>query len=462
MWDKDFGGDRGGLSPATYRVLFAMRILVYVYSDPLLDPPPDRSLWGSEIDQLYADLGDRSQWTQMLADCEIDPPSYILLESLAHLGETIPELLERLTSLENLGTEILALEDAYRTSTQQSDSFGQARTTWSETLDAIAKKQRQRQLSRGHARNRLKVLPPPGKAPYGYRRGQDRYLIDKTTAPIVKDFCERFVLYGSLRGAVRYLAQRYGKKISVSTGRRWLTSPVYRGNLTYKNGEIIPATHPFIINRDMAAQVDRLLRRNRKLPPRTASASRSLAGLVVCTQCQSTFRVSRVTSRRQPQQYLYLCPSQCPHKPRCSAIAYDQVLNGTIERICQDLPQAVAGRSGPPLDRIGSQIATKIARNQALIQQVTELETEGVLDTHTADLRRYTLRTEIGHWQTQQDQLPPVNLKTLTSALTLPEFWLDLSEAERRFYFREFITCIELHRQTKNCKTWDIQLRFVF
>jgi hypothetical protein len=68
----------------------------------------------------------------------------------------------------------------------------------------------------GHVRNRLQALPP-GKPLFGYRRGKDRYIVDRSTAPVVKDFCDRFLLYGSPRGTVRYLAKKYGKKISVTT-----------------------------------------------------------------------------------------------------------------------------------------------------------------------------------------------------------------------------------------------------
>ena len=128
-------------------------------------------------------------------------------------------------------------------------------------------RQRSRQLKAGHARNRLKTLPPPGKAPYGYRRGQERYIIDRMAAPVVTAFVEEFLLYGSLRGAVRFVERRFGKRISVSTGRRWLTHPVYRGDLQYGDGQVMRDTHAAIISRDAAAQIDRLLRRNSQLPP---------------------------------------------------------------------------------------------------------------------------------------------------------------------------------------------------
>jgi hypothetical protein len=110
-------------------------------------------------------------------------------------------------------------------------------------------------------------------------------LLDRAAAPVVKDFFEQFLLYGSVRGAVRYLAKTYRKRIAVSTGRRWLTHPVYRGDLLYQDGRVLRDTHTPILGREEAAQVDRLLRRNRRLPPRTASAPaiaggpRSLSGM---------------------------------------------------------------------------------------------------------------------------------------------------------------------------------------
>ena len=55
----------------------------------------------------------------------------------------------------------------------------------------VQNRQRSRQLKAGHARNRLKTLPPPGKAPYGYRRGQERYIIDRMAAPVVHRFLWR-------------------------------------------------------------------------------------------------------------------------------------------------------------------------------------------------------------------------------------------------------------------------------
>jgi len=434
-----------------------MKIIAYSYSDPLLEPAPDPTIWGWEVDQIYQDLGGRQQLRQLLKDCLAEPVNYLLIRRLEELGDSVKDVSDRLIQLESQGIELVATEAELP---QQVNLL--------KLLQQIQYTQRSRRIRQGHARNRLKAAPPPGKAPYGYRRGKDRYILDRSSAPVVKDFFEQFLLYGSLRGAVRYLEKKYSKKISVSTGQRWLTNPVYRGDTAYQQGEVLADTHVAIISREEAAQIDRLLRRNRRLPPRTASAPRSLAGLVVCGECQSSTTVTHVTTRRKDREYLYLRPIRCSKQPKCRAISYEQVLEKTIERICQDLPRAVASMSLPSIEGaprssfgdIARSLTTAITTKQEILAQLPALTANGILDAETAELRAYKLRTEISQIQAQVAQLPPVNLQAIAQAVSIPQFWLDLSESERRFYFREFIRQIEISRQPPN--EWQLQLIFIF
>jgi len=447
------------------------QVLAYSYSDPLLESAPDIAIWGRSIDRSYQDLGDRHQLQQLLQDCRTQPGAYVLVRRLAELGDSVSEVSDRLSDLEALHVHLIVLEEKIGAENllKRSDVL--------KLLQTLQNTQRSQILRRGHARNRIKALPPPGKAPYGYRRGKDRYTLDRSTAPIVKDFFEHFLLYGSLRGSVRYLQKKYSKKISVSTGKRWLTSSVYRGDLVYHNGDVIQDTHTPIISRDEAAQIDRLIRRNRRMPTRSASAPRSLSGLVVCGTCQSPMNVSRVTAPRQKQEYLYLrpvaClgsaephqnledpkPNQCQDKSKCRAIAYAQVLDRTIQRICQDLPLAVGGMPLPDMEGIKQEIMTQVTAKQVIVTQLPELVANGILDDATANLRAYKLRTEMAALQAQLAQLPPISLKAIAQAVSIPQFWLDLSESERRFYFREFIRQIQILRQGQE---WQVKLVFIF
>lgn len=429
-----------------------MRVVAYLFSNPLLEPTPDATLWGWEVDQVYCDVGtgdDRPNLQRLLHDSPA--PQYVLVRQLAELGNTVEAVAEVVQQLEGRGSVVMAI--AHNNCTPHSA----VPLRIAAEVQAV---QQSRRIQAGHARNRLKALPPPGRAPYGYRRGQDRYLLDRATAPVVKAFFERFLLFGSVRGAVRYLETTYGKRISVSTGRRWLTNPVYRGDLVYQDGRVIAETHVPLMSREEAAQIDRLLRRNRRLPPRTTSAPRSLAGLVQCAVCQSRLRVSRVSRPRQSQEYLYLRPSACDRTPRCKALPYEEVLDRTIERVCQDLPAAISTLQRPPTDAIKGAIAGQIAQKQAVLKQLPDLLAAGVLDTTTADLRAYTLRSDIAALDQKLAQLPPDNLPEIAKTLSIPQFWRDLSESERRVYLREFIREIQILRP--DSRTWDLQLQFVF
>ncbi len=436
-----------------------MTVIAYLYSDPLLDFPLKEVTWDWEVDKIYLDLGQRHQRQQLLKDCQTSPPQYLLLRRLEELGDNLEEVSQYLSLLESWGIEVISPSQNYSSSRLKQDD---PQIYLSKILQEVEDSQRRRRLQQGHANNRLKALPPPGKAPYGYRRGKDRYIIDRSTAPVVKDFFERFLLFGSLRGAVRYLEKRYGKKVAVSTARRWLVNPVYRGNLLYHNGQIVLDAHTPIISSEEAAQVDRLLKRNQPFSPRTASAPRSLAGLVVCQYCQSPMTITNVTSRHHKKDYLYLRSLGCTLNPKCKAIAYEDFLETMIAKVCIDLPQAVAQLNLPNLDDIKGKLESQIAYKQGILAQINTLQTQGILDEETANLRRYKLQIEIAELSNQLAQLPPGNLKNITQSVSAPQFWLDLSEEERRFYFREFIQQVQVLRRESNPRSWQIKLVFVF
>lgn len=438
-------------------------IFAYSYTAPLLEVAPEANSWGWEVSRVYEDLGKRCssgtatrpQLQQLLADCRTTPPQYLLVRRLEELGDTLDEVRMRMAEIQTLGITLVAVEQAYNSAENTPNS----RIELINLIQETQSQQRSRRIRQGHARNRLEAAPPPGKAPYGYKRSKGKYIIDRTTAPVVKDFFDNFLLYGSLRGAVLYLAKKYNKKISVTTGKRWLINPVYRGDTAYQNDEIISATHTPIISKDEAAQVDRLLRRNSRLPSRTASAPRSLAGLVVCGECQSHMTITRVAIRRQDKEYLYLRPISCARNPKCRSICYQDVLDKTITLVCSDLPLAVAGMNFPQLDIVKNNLENTITQQQQILEQLPKLIDNGVLDVETAKLRTYKVRTEISALQAKLASLPPVSLRSVVQAVSIPQFWLDLSESERRFYLREFIRKIEIMRQDNE---WELRIVFIF
>ncbi|MEO1094301.1 MAG: recombinase family protein [Cyanobacteria bacterium J06638_28] len=439
-----------------------MTVVAYTCIDPYLETVPEPSEWGQTIDQLYVDQGhsieQQPQLQQLLQDAATQPPDTLLVRRLGELGTSPMAVLACIEQLEDYGVAIQALDASYCTHQLGDPSLD--RQDIVELAITIQTQQRSQRLMAGHAHNRISVLPPPGRAPYGYRRGRDRYALDRTSAPVVKAFFEQFLLFGSIRGAVRHLEKTYGKRIAASTGQRWLTHPVYRGDLLYKDGKIIRDTHTAIISREEAAQVDRLLRRNRRLAPKTASAQRSLAGLVQCQECQSFLKIARVTRPRQSQEYLYLRPIGCGRSQHpCKAISYATVLEKTIEQVCADLPAAIANLQAPPVESIKGMLLATVQQKEATLQQIPQLLSQGILDETTANLRTYTLRSELSELEQQISQLPPENLLQIVQTLSIRQFWLDLSEAERRVYLREFIERVVIDRDED---TWTIRIQFVF
>jgi DNA invertase Pin-like site-specific DNA recombinase len=425
-----------------------MQIVAYTYTDPLIEESPPIEIWGWEIDRVYRDLGARHELDRLFQDRIERQVDYLLVRRLDELGDSARDVRQVLVKLQELQIKLITTETEI-----------EPQLNLLQLIDNIQSDLVSRRMRQGHAHNRLQSLPPPGKAPYGYRRSKDKYTIDKSAAPVVKDFFDRFIIYGSLRGAVRYLEKKYNKKIAASTGLRWLSNPVYRGDTAYRKDEVISDTHAAILSRDEAAQIDRLLRRNRRLPPRTASAPRSLAGLVNCEHCGQTMTVTTVSAPRRVEKYLYLRPTNCDRQPKCKSIRYERVLTTTIDRICTDLPLAVSQANLPNLDGFKAKISQDIIDKQQTIARLPELIGEGILDRETVDLRTYKLKTEISQLQDRLAAFPPVNLQSLAQAVSIPQFWLDLSESERRFYFREFMRSISIDPQAANL---DLQLRFIF
>lgn len=438
-----------------------MLTFAYACLSPFSPAVIDESDFGESVDRLYVDrcqLGEpQFELQQLLQDCGDRPPKQVLVRQLGELGDSPAGVFATITALESRQIRVVASDRSYATAAAAAPPLTTADLM--PLAELVSAQQRSRQLQAGHARNRVNLLPPPGRAPYGYRRGRFRYALDKSTAPAVKAFFENFILYGSIRGAARFLEKTYGKKIAPSTAQRWLQHPVYRGDAEYKDGTIIRDTHTPIISREEAAQVDRLLRRNRRLPPKTVSAERSLAGLVQCAECQSKLRVSRVTRPRQPQEYLYLRPIECGREKACRAIAYQTVLEQTIETICTQFPQAVENLQAPPVGAIKAGLSAQIEAKETLLTQIATLRTAGILDEVSADLRRYTLKGELAALAQQRSQLPPENLSTIAQTLGSPTFWQDLSEPERRVYLREFVATVWIDRQPAD---WQVRVQFVF
>ena len=169
-----------------------MKIIAYTYTNPLLDKIPDLSIWGWEIDRIYQDIGSRKELNQLLADIHTETINYLIIFHLAELGDSLATVINIIRKIEELNIEIIALNQDYKSSYFQQIFNEESKYKLNQIWLEINEIHHRRQLKQAHAKNRLKILPPPGKAPYGYSRGKDSYILNRATAPIIRAFFDRF------------------------------------------------------------------------------------------------------------------------------------------------------------------------------------------------------------------------------------------------------------------------------
>ncbi len=439
-----------------------MRIIAYSYIESLIDTIPESNISGWEINEIYQDIDSRENLKQLILEAKHNPPDYLLINSLHELGNTLTEIENNINILEKLNIEIISLKQDYESKKFRIIKDKQIRAKLLKIWQEIEKIIKSRNLQKAHAKNRLNLLPPPGKIPYGYLRGKDNLIVNRAIAPILREFFDRFLLYGSLQDTVNYIREKYNKQISLSTAKYWLTNPIYRGDLHYKNQQIIPDTHTAIITREESAQIERILKSHHRVNTKSASSEHCLAGLVKCQLCHSNFRVNKVTKKNKIESYLYLTPVNCCKQKKCQSISYNLVFEKAIKIICDSFKEIISQDKQPDLELIKNYAQKEINQKIEIIKQLKQLIKEGILDEKTAKIREYKVQQEIGELKQNIAQLPPNSLNTIANTLCLPQFWYDLSSAEKRFYLREFIQIIQIIPSENIDKKADIQLNFIF
>ncbi|MBF2056831.1 MAG: recombinase family protein [Cyanobacterium sp. T60_A2020_053] len=437
-----------------------MSIIVYSYIEPSFQEIPSSFCWGLEVDKIYQDIGSRYQLDKLFADCQQNPPQYLLIQGLEELGDNLAEVWRALDFLESLSVEIIAVNQPYNSSQFKVIGSEEKREKLTKIWRDIEQKIYSHKLKKSHAEKRLRAHLPPGKAPYGYQRGQENYLINRATAPIIRSFFERFLLYASLTDSVNYIKRKYNKKIALSTALNWLKNPVYRGDLAHKNKTIMANTHTAIISREESAQIERILKSHRRFSSRSTSARHCLAGLIKCQTCDSLYKINQVNQKRKEQKYLYLTPVQCFKNMPCPSLIYEKILKEIINIICQKLPQKSTNFNQINIEEVAEQFKSNIISKQQILSKLDNFIKENILDIKTAEIRKYQLNQEIVELKEKLAQLPPANLVKMSSDLALPQFWHDLSEPEKRFYLREFINQIYLDYNDNH--ELIINLEFVF
>ncbi|HIK36509.1 MAG: recombinase family protein [Geminocystis sp.] len=439
----------------------AVTAMAYFYKNPLINQETKLGCNIGRIEKIYQDIGDRRQLRKLIEDCQNEKPDCLMVSSLASLGDNLEEVEGIITHLESLGVEIIAANEGYKTSDFKVVDTPTKRNKLREIWKQIEKELQRRKLILSHAIRKMETLPPPGRAPFGYIRGNKGYMIDPVNAPIIREFFRVFLLSGSLRRSVKYLEEKYQKKISPSTAKNWLKNPVYRGDLLYNKNTIVSDTHPPIITRQESAQIERLLRNNKKFAPKSVSSKHCLAGLLKCKSCQCPLRVNPVSNKTKGYSYLYLTPTNCPKNKPCKSLSYNSVLTRLIETIC-NLFEAIkeTETERDKIEETRNIEREEIKKIKEKLEVIRRLEDEGVLEEEEAKKITYRLREKMSKMQQKINQMPPNTLGVIAKNLSNPQLWHDLSNSERRFYLREFIDTIEVNMGENHDDKLELNLVF--
>lgn len=402
--------------------------LRYDYGHPTLDRERLRQIdWHSPAPLWVDTTPERPRLQALIHQYANVPGTRLLTPAWDRLGDSLAGIYQAHHALSQAGIVLVVA---------QGDALD-----W-EQVNCIQKYLQRRNIILGHIEAQTKHQPPPGRVPYGYQWGETGYLPDPKTEPVVRAFFEHFLLYGSVQAAVTFLKDNYHKNITITTGIRWLSAPVYRGHTQTKHQPLQCHTHPALLSPAEAAQIDRIRQRNQKVSRRSASAPHALAGLVQCGRCQQAWRVNSVSIKYKQNTYLYLSPAACPQRPLCAGVAYQPFWQAVVEHLCPQLKQLF--EQPLPFGVIKQGLQGQILQKQQLLTQLNELKDQGILDELTVQMRTVTLQTEINQMQNKLAQLPPVNLQEIAQTASLPTFWLDLSPAEQRVYLREFLHHLEI------------------
>lgn len=197
---------------------------------------------------------------------------------------------------------------------------------------------------RGMTENALKCQYNGGGVAVGYKIDENKhYQSDEFTAPIIQ---EAFIMYaGGVKAVeiVKFLCDKgvrsgHNKPITKSSLVAILQNRRYIGEYRYRD-VIIPGGIPAVVDKELFAEVQKRLERNRRAP----SASRSevkylLTGRLYCGDCGAIMTGASATGRNKQKYYYYQCVKS-KKKENCSSVSIHKdkieevVLKTTIKTI---------------------------------------------------------------------------------------------------------------------------------
>ncbi len=193
-------------------------------------------------------------------------------------------------------------------------------------------------VRRGMTENALKAKANGVRAPFGYYiDGDDKYQIDETLAPIVKEIYSLYLEGKRVKDIAKLMNARgiknRGYDMNYNSVFRILTNRKYIGE--YKFGDILlPDAIPAIIDKNTFDDVQQRLKHNQKAPAMHRSEDDYLLTTrLFCGKCGAMMVGEIGTSHTQSKYRYYKCNQAKKHKCDKKAVKKDWIEDLVIEEI---------------------------------------------------------------------------------------------------------------------------------
>lgn len=193
-------------------------------------------------------------------------------------------------------------------------------------------------VRRGMTENALKAKANGVRAPFGYYiDGDDKYQIDETLAPVVKEIYSLYLEGKRVKEIAKLMNARgiknRGYDMNYNSVFRILTNRKYIGE--YKFGDILlPDAIPAIIDKNTFDDVQQRLKHNKKAPAMHRSEDDYLLTTrLFCGKCGAMMVGEIGTSHTQSKYRYYKCNQAKKHKCDKKAVKKDWIEDLVIEEV---------------------------------------------------------------------------------------------------------------------------------
>lgn len=209
-------------------------------------------------------------------------------------------------------------------------------------------------VRRGMDANAAKCLCTGGNRTLGYNVVNKRYVIDPSTAPIIRTIFEMYAKGRSVQEILHYLNEHHIKSISGKDFKQnniyyILTNKRYAGYYTYK-GSAKKGGIPEIVSEELFERVQKMIEKTKKAPARAKAVGEKymLSGLMRCGYCGRTVTGISGTSKTGGRKYFYYRCSSQNRKAKCELKSFrksdleDFVVEKTLELLTPDTIERIS------------------------------------------------------------------------------------------------------------------------